>query len=87
MPIMDFDLPMLRNRVFREGNVHIFVVPSCVVIDLMVFRNYVFELRNLPIWTAPNYMGVYLLIVRNGVSSHTNPSYMNSTIQKNGPNC
>ena len=34
----------------------------------------------------PNCMGVYLLIVRKGGSSHSNPSYIDSFIQKNGSN-
>ena len=36
---MDFDLPMLRNRVFRYWNVHVCAVPSYEVVDLLVFRN------------------------------------------------
>ena len=36
---------MLRNRVYRLGNVHIWVVLSVKVVDLMMFRNCVFKLR------------------------------------------
>ena len=54
---------MLRNRVYRLGNVHIYVVPSCRVVDFLIFRNCVFKLRKVQIWAVAGYKNVYLMFV------------------------
>ena len=36
-----------RNRVFRLGNVDIWVVPSFYLVDLLMFRNCVLKLKNV----------------------------------------
>ncbi len=35
----DFDLLILRKRVLRLGNFHIWVVPPCYEVELLVLRN------------------------------------------------
>ena len=46
---------ILRNSVFRLGNVHIWEVLSYKVVDFLIIRNYVFILRNVQIWAEPKY--------------------------------
>ena len=58
---------MLRNRVFKLGKVHIWVVQSCKGDDLLMFRNLVFRLRNVQIWTVLSCKVVDVLMLRNGV--------------------
>ena len=49
------------------GNVHIWVVPLCYVIDLPIPRNRVFRLRNVQIWVVLFWKEVVLLIFTNSV--------------------
>ena len=48
----DFDLLIIRIPVFSNGNVNIWVVPSC-----KVFRNCVFKMRNVQICVVPTCKG------------------------------
>ena len=43
---------ILKNRVLRRGNVHIWVVPPCYVVDILMLRNSVFRLRILQKWVV-----------------------------------
>ncbi len=45
-------LLILRNRVLRLGNVHIWAVPPYYVVDLIFLRNRFFRLRNVQIWVG-----------------------------------
>ena len=49
---------ILRNRVLRLGNIHIWVVPPFYVVDLQMFNKCVLNLKNVQIWTVPNCSGV-----------------------------
>ena len=53
----------------RLGNVYIWVVPPCYVVDLMVLRNRVFRLRNVQIYVVLSWKVVVVLIFTNSVSS------------------
>ena len=43
---------VLRKRVLRFGNVHIWVVPPCYVVDLLILKNRVGRLRNVQTWVS-----------------------------------
>ena len=45
----DLDLPILRNRVLRQDNIHISVVPPCYVVDFLILKKRFFRLRNVQI--------------------------------------
>ena len=49
---------ILRNLVLTLGNVHIWVVPFCYVVDLMILKNRVGRLRNVQIWVSAVLDGV-----------------------------
>ena len=40
----------IRNRVLRLGNVHVWIVPPCYVVDLLLLRNCIFGLRIVYRW-------------------------------------
>ena len=53
------DLLILRNRIFRLGNVQICVVLSWMLVILLIFTNSVFKLQNLQIWSVSKCKSVY----------------------------
>ncbi len=58
---------ILRNRVLRRGNVHIWVVAPYYVDDLLIFRNCVLNLKYVKVKAVPYCKGIHLRIVRNDI--------------------
>ena len=50
--------PPLVQPHFHAGNVHIWVVPSCQVVDLLILRNRIFRQRIVQICVMPSCKGV-----------------------------
>ena len=70
---------ILRNPVLRVGNVHIWVVLPCSLVDLLILRNRVFRHRNVQILIVLSWNEVVLLKFRNSVFKLRNVQIWNVT--------
>ena len=52
----DFDLLILKNCVWRLGNIHTLLVQPFYVVNFLILRNRVFRLRFVQIWAMPSWV-------------------------------
>ncbi len=65
--IKRFRIADIQEICLRLGNVHIWLVPSCYIVDLLILRNRVFRLRNIQICVVLSWKVFVLLIFTNSV--------------------